>query len=349
MEITQKISVVIICTDQEDFLDETLRSLESQTYPIHEIIIVTSGSINSNTSSIIRKLDKTGAIEQATFSNHLIQIIIVNQESHKPSQAKNSGIYNSTGDYIQFLNSTDSLHEDKFRLQISSLTQNPEIDVVISDFIITDKVKSNHFKKLETTTWLTDAPLEDFLFRWETEVFIPIQCALFKKKLLENYPFNDTLATWEDWFTWVSIALNGAKFRNDSNELVYFRQDKINSSSNMDTIPSQYLMASFHIASLLSGEMLERFSKLSIEQVANHYALHSIEHNKKDKKKKPNKIKYSQTNSDQPEYGHLINQVFQKEIEAADVLNMLPPPEPQIKLIENLRSTYHFFKRKLHF
>lgn len=103
----KKISVIIPIYNGEKYITETVHSIQSQTYPIHEIIIINDGSTDS-TQEVIEKIAKD-------FSN----VIILSQENAGPAKARNYGIQKSTGEYIAFCDADDIWVPEKIEKQIS--------------------------------------------------------------------------------------------------------------------------------------------------------------------------------------------------------------------------------------
>ncbi len=89
-----KVSVIIPCYQPSDFLIRALRSVEAQTYPNIEVIIIDDGS-----SSPV-------AVDPSQYS---FSIILQRQRNSGLSAARNAGIRLATGDYMKFLDADDEL------------------------------------------------------------------------------------------------------------------------------------------------------------------------------------------------------------------------------------------------
>lgn len=101
------VSIIIPCYNAERWLLETLGSAMAQTWSNKEIIVVDDGST-----------DKSWAIVQSFQSVHLKTIQQVNQGA---SAARNRGLQEAQGDFIQFLDADDLLSPRKIETQISRL------------------------------------------------------------------------------------------------------------------------------------------------------------------------------------------------------------------------------------
>jgi len=91
------ISVITVCFNAEEFIEETIQSVAGQLYDAIEFIIVDGGSTD-NTVKIIRRSNK-----------HITTWI--SEPDEGISDAFNKGYALSTGDYILYLNSDDMLHD----------------------------------------------------------------------------------------------------------------------------------------------------------------------------------------------------------------------------------------------
>lgn len=92
-----KVSVVVPVYNTENYLEETLQSLENQTLDKLEIVCVDDGSTDSSLS-ILRNHAKNDS-----------RIKIVHQKNQGVSVARNNGIKSAKGKYIMFADSDDLL------------------------------------------------------------------------------------------------------------------------------------------------------------------------------------------------------------------------------------------------
>ena len=95
MKLQPLISVVIPAYNAEQFLDETLESVLSQTYENWECIIVNDGSTDSTESVAKKWCEKDSRFR------------LTDKENGGPSSARNWGIKESKAEYIAFLDADD--------------------------------------------------------------------------------------------------------------------------------------------------------------------------------------------------------------------------------------------------
>lgn len=93
------ISVVIPCYNQQEYLPDAIESVLSQSVLPCEIIVVDDGST-----------DNSGSIADRYAESHGVKVI--HQVNKGLSSARNTGIMNSTGDYVVFLDADDILKEN---------------------------------------------------------------------------------------------------------------------------------------------------------------------------------------------------------------------------------------------
>ena len=105
------VSVIIPTHDRLERLPTAINSVHSQTYPIHELIVVDDGSTDGTADWI---------------TQHHPQIILLRQSNHGVSHARNRAIERSSGDWIALLDSDDRWYPDKLAEQLSALQQSPE-------------------------------------------------------------------------------------------------------------------------------------------------------------------------------------------------------------------------------
>jgi glycosyltransferase involved in cell wall biosynthesis len=110
MDTSLKVSIIIPCYKYAHYLKECVDSVRAQTYPIHEIIVVSDGSPD-NTVEVCLELGVTVLVK----SNGGL------------SSARNDGIANSTGDYIMCLDADDKLVPGAIEEHVKLLTDDMTI------------------------------------------------------------------------------------------------------------------------------------------------------------------------------------------------------------------------------
>ncbi|MGI4019959.1 MAG: glycosyltransferase family 2 protein [Janthinobacterium lividum] len=112
------VSIIIPVYNAEKYIAETIRSALNQTWPNIEIIIVDNGSTDN--SLPIAKQFKSE------------RIAILSEQNQGAGKARNKGLQEANGEFIQFLDADDLLSPNKIANQIQLLLQNPEKIAVCS-------------------------------------------------------------------------------------------------------------------------------------------------------------------------------------------------------------------------
>lgn len=112
------ISVVIPAYNVERTLQETVESVQKQTFRDFELIIINDGST-----------DQTLRIAQS-FSDPRIKTF--SYKNGGLPVARNRGIEQATGEFISFIDADDLWTQDKLERQLAALKAEPEVDVAYS-------------------------------------------------------------------------------------------------------------------------------------------------------------------------------------------------------------------------
>ncbi len=110
-----KVSIIIPTYNREQFLFKCITSLFKQIHRPLEIIIVDDGSMDK-TYEIIQECIKK-------FSSKEFKILYFYQKNSGAPSARNKGIRESSGDWLQFLDSDDYLESNKISVQLESLKE----------------------------------------------------------------------------------------------------------------------------------------------------------------------------------------------------------------------------------
>lgn len=115
------VSVIVPVYNKEKWLSECVEALIAQTYKNIEIILIDDGS-----------MDGSGALcdEWATRDS---RIMVIHQDNHGVSYARNAGISIAQGEYIAFCDADDMIEPNTYSCMIDALIEN-EADMVICSY-----------------------------------------------------------------------------------------------------------------------------------------------------------------------------------------------------------------------
>jgi glycosyltransferase involved in cell wall biosynthesis len=116
-----KVSILIPCYNAGDWIEETVSSALDQDWPNCEVIVIDDGS-SDRSPELLRK-----------FST---RVRVDCRENRGGNQTRNELLERSTGDWIQFLDADDCLEPSKVRMQVETVRESPETDVVYSPLIM---------------------------------------------------------------------------------------------------------------------------------------------------------------------------------------------------------------------
>lgn len=108
-----KVSIVMPMYNAEDFIDETLDSIEKQTYTDYEVLIVDDQSTDNSTTLVKKRMALNPKIKL-----HILE------EKGGAAGARNYAIRNAQGRFIAFLDSDDLWDETKIEKQVNFMTEN---------------------------------------------------------------------------------------------------------------------------------------------------------------------------------------------------------------------------------
>lgn len=180
------VSVVIPFYNLANTIDDTLQSLDSQTFRDFEAIIVNDGSNDQDS------IDKLKEIKRRRISN----LAIVNQANSGVAEARNNGIGRARGKYIICLDSDDMLFPTFIEKAVIELETDPEASIVTS-YMETFGVKNEIFQHAKYD------PLELL----NNNMIITAAC--FKKEAWEISGGYKPKIGYEDWEFWINLTEHG--------------------------------------------------------------------------------------------------------------------------------------------
>ena len=203
----KRISVVIpVYNTEPNYIDKAINSVLNQTYKNIEIIVVNDGSTDKATLEYLK-----------TINNPDIKII--NQENKGLGGARNTGIENSTGEYIGFLDSDDWL-DNNFYEVLYNLCEKNVADIACG---ILTRVFEKRQKQMDNFRNKVEF---DFVEKMKYIKNGSVCSKLFKKSLFNNIRFEEKVY-YEDNLVLVDALLNSNKVVFTNRVKYYYRENPV--------------------------------------------------------------------------------------------------------------------------
>ena len=215
--VRSRVSVVIPTFNFSQFILDAVKSALAQKAPDLEIIVVDDGSTD-NTADVLEP-----------YKN---KIKYFYQENAGLSTARNTGINNSTGEFILFLDADDVLGPDAVASQVAYLQQNLAAFVAVCENKLFRETDSNG-KPKPCGSWplcrenlavhlcyFNIAPPHSFLFR--------------RQAIIETGWFDHQLTACEDYDFWLRAAVKGFIPHYNPSGLVYYRRHQASMSADLE-------------------------------------------------------------------------------------------------------------------
>lgn len=207
-------SIIIPLYNKEKYIEQTIKSILTQTFTLYEIIVINDGSTDSS-SDIVKRIKDP-------------RIKLYSKKNEGVSKARNYGIQKSQFDYIAFCDADDKWHPHFLETLYQSILKYKD-DV----FFSTARFEVNN-NGITTITTLENTNKKDTI--------ISDICPLIKKIITSSIcvkknifqevgGFREGVKRGEDLDLWVRI---NSKYRlvYINNPLIYYRKESENSSTN---------------------------------------------------------------------------------------------------------------------
>lgn len=122
----QLVSVITPLFNAEDFIGETIESVQAQTYKNWEMLIVDDCSTDRSREVVYRYMQQDERIRLVVLENHF----------GGPARPRNVGMRNAKGDYIAFIDADDVWFKEKIENEVAFLDANKDVYLVYSRFFI---------------------------------------------------------------------------------------------------------------------------------------------------------------------------------------------------------------------
>ena len=185
-----KVSVIIPAYNQAAFIHKAVTSLQAQTLDSWECIIVDDGSTD-NTAEIV-----------ANIALNEPRVRLLQKQNGGSASARDMGLQQVQGEYIQFLDADDTIAPNKLEQQVQ-LMERDNLDISYTAFCSEDsQANRTQSRAVRLNTY-------KILVRWGLGASVPIHSFLYRTDFIKqhNLSFQSDCRHREDW-RWHIVCFN---------------------------------------------------------------------------------------------------------------------------------------------
>jgi glycosyltransferase involved in cell wall biosynthesis len=201
------VSVIIPSYNYAHLIGATFESLQAQTFTNWECVVIDDGSTD-NTAEVV-----------ARFSKSDPRIKFLRQQNRRQAAARNYGLAQTTGNYVQFLDADDLIEREKLEKQVRYLENHRNVDILYGSVRY---FRSEAPSERLYTTWGVEKPWmpevsgrgKDVLAALVKQNIMVINSALIRREVISRVGwFDDELTPAEDWDYWLRCAAADMTFQ----------------------------------------------------------------------------------------------------------------------------------------
>lgn len=210
--MVHKISIITAVYNAENFIEDLIRSLRSQTYKNFEWIVV-DGASTDKTLEILNDIKD-------------LNIIIISEPDFGIYDAINKGIKKSSGEYYLVLGADDKLFE--FALEIYSKSINANSDIITANILNNNRIISPNIGP----AWRSG------MFHWISQHSVG---TLIRKSLHDQYGYySSKFPIAADQLFIKNCAINGARFLSVKDIVGEFGSNGVSSTDKIGGLSEYY-------------------------------------------------------------------------------------------------------------
>ncbi|MFA6160262.1 MAG: glycosyltransferase [Parcubacteria group bacterium] len=243
----QKISVIIPLYNHEKYIERAIKSIQNQTYPVSEVIVIDDGS-RDDSGKIVKEIIKNNSSIKYFY-----------QENAGAHNAINKGIKMAKGDYIAILNSDDVYYDERFKKMIKGI-KDTNADVIFSgiDFIdAEEKMIENAWYCQAKEFYLKNKNLSLALINGN--FFMTTSNVLIKKAVFDKVGYFSNLRYTHDLDFFLRLITQNLKIEFLNENLLYYRIHDAN------TIKENHEKVRREWASIIALFIVENSKKYNME------------------------------------------------------------------------------------
>lgn len=185
------ISIIIPTYNRAHLIRETLDAIVKQTYINWECFVVDDYSTDDTTMLVHEYVKRDNRFQY-----------LRNERTKGAQGARNTGVLNAKGDYIQFFDSDDIMYPNHLKAKIDTFIQNPSLDIVTSF----SHVKNSNHEIIEIFTWITQGVIFEKLIYQKT--YVDTNSALIRKYFFDNYLLDENVISFQEFDLHLTLSKN---------------------------------------------------------------------------------------------------------------------------------------------
>jgi len=268
------VSVIVPTYNYGRFIGETLECLRAQTYENWECIIIDDGSTDDTAERVSHFMER-----DARFK-------FLRQENALQAAAKNNGLRNSAGEYIQFLDADDLIESQKLEQQVEYLEAHTHVDVIYGSmrYFRTEAPDERlYWVWGENKPWMpeTSGGGKEVLTALVRQNILVINSPLIRRRVVDAVGlFDNKLPPAEDWDYWLRCAAAGMRFQfiDSSGTLALVRWHSASSSADRRKMYSSMISIRKKVKALTSDAEVLALNREQMRKDQQTLALETISH-----------------------------------------------------------------------
>jgi len=210
-----RVSVIIISFNYGHFINHAIQSVLSQEISDLEIIVVDDGSTDGTREIVKPYKDR---------------VKYIYQNNRGQSAARNKGLENCSGEFIQFLDADDILGAGKIRTQLEYFRSHPDVSVVVCPTKLFKKVAKSGQPQAWKSWYLFKDSLDLYLCFYN---IAPPHAFLYRREvILRTGMMDSTVDNCEDYDFLLRAAASGYTPRFTPACVVYYRRHSKSVTAN---------------------------------------------------------------------------------------------------------------------
>jgi glycosyltransferase involved in cell wall biosynthesis len=268
------VSVIVPSYNYGHYIGATCESLQAQTLASWECLVIDDGSTD-DTAEVVERFIKADP-----------RIKFFRQQNRRQAAARNLGLAQMSGKYVQFLDADDLIEQEKLEQQVAYLENHPDVDILYGSVRY---FRSEAPGERLFTMWGDDKPWmpelsgsgKHLLTTLVQQNIMVVNSPLIRREVIDRVGlFDEELPPAEDWDYWIRCAAAGMTFQFEDlpGTLALVRWHPKSSSGDRRRMYTSMLRMRRKIESLIDDPELRTLSRMQTIDEQEALAFETILH-----------------------------------------------------------------------